>query len=316
MGANRCGNPFDINNHVIAVHGGSKDFPCNLCDKYYAVNHQLQSHIKKFHNRIKDFQCDRCDKAFARKSDLKNHIHTVHDKFRDFTCDLCPNVYASKSKLSRHVAKHHLTYQAAKDFFSGHSLTIVTLNINALVIERKMNLFKNFIEDIGCPLVVCLSEIWRPQKPICLDLPGYNDPILHRRGGGVNGGGGLCIWTKIGVKVQKIQRSDTENVLEVMVLNITTGETSLTVVTIYRPPNMPLSQTWPQLENVFERLMCDQFGTLCPCVISGDFNIDMSVPGSGRGRSKYQALLDKHSPYSVHSASNTCFSTLSQRFSD
>jgi exonuclease III len=141
---------------------------------------------------------------------------------------------------------------------------------------------------------VCLSEIWTPQKPLSLDLPGYNDPILHRRKNG-GAGGGLCIYTKVGVKIDLIDRSLKENALEVLAVNITTGETKLIVITIYRPPQMSMKETLPQLKNVFRELMCDQHGTPRPCVINGDFNIDLSDQVINGKRTKYQALLDEYS---------------------
>jgi hypothetical protein len=89
----------------------------------------------------------------------------------------------------------------------------------------------------------------------------------------------------------------------VLAVNITTpGETSLIVVTIYRPPLMSMKETWSQLENVFVGLTTGQFGPPSPTVITGDLNIDLSVK-----RTKYQALLDDYSlcqfiqyPKSVH----------------
>jgi exonuclease III len=293
-----CSKSFRHEHHLAthrATHEdshGQKNWPCNKCDKSLSSKQCLTSHMKVVHDKIKEFRCTKCDKSFAANYYLQTHIDVFHNEIK-FNCDKCPKCYESQSALSRHQSKYHLTQQAAKDFFSDHLLTIVTLNINTLTSERKMNLFRHFIEDIGCPLVVCLSEIWTPLQPLSLNLPGYNDPILHRREDGKDGGG-LAIYVKDGVLVDQEYRSKPENALEVLAVNITTGETKLIVVTIYRPPNMNTKETWTQLNDVFRELMTDQNGTPRPCVINGDFNMDLTDQGKKRW-TKYQALLDDHS---------------------
>jgi hypothetical protein len=292
-----CNKWFGHEHHLathLATHKdshGQKNWPCNKCDMSLSSKYSLTSHIKVVHDKKKEFSCTKCDKSFARKYSLQAHIDVIHNG-KKFNCDKCPNFYTSQESLARHQSTYHLTQQAAKDFFTDHLLTIVTLNINSLTSERKMNLFKHFIVDIGCPLVVCLSEIWNPHQPLSLNLPGYNDPILHRREEGkAKAKGGLAIYVKDGVKVGLINRSNPENDLEVLAVNITTpGETSLIVVTIYRPPIMSMKEFWSQLENVFVGLTTGQFGPPSPTVITGDFNIDLSVK-----KSKYQAKLDEYS---------------------
>jgi hypothetical protein len=128
----------------------SKQWQCSKCDWSFPNKYKLESHVKEVHEKIKYFPCQKCDKYYTRTNDLQAHINVFHNGI-NFVCDKCSNVYKSKIALSQHKSKIHLTYQAAKDFYSDHSLTIVTLNIHTLTSERKMNLFKHFIVDIGCP---------------------------------------------------------------------------------------------------------------------------------------------------------------------
>lgn len=52
-----------------------KKLRCELCDKYFAKNFDLQQHIRS-HTGEKPFQCIVCGRAFAQKSNVKKHMST------------------------------------------------------------------------------------------------------------------------------------------------------------------------------------------------------------------------------------------------
>ena len=47
---------------------------CNLCDKSFTGEANLNRHIKAFHEGKKPFNCNICDASFAQKDSLNGHI--------------------------------------------------------------------------------------------------------------------------------------------------------------------------------------------------------------------------------------------------
>lgn len=60
---------------VQSCISGKKKLRCELCDKYFAKNFDLQQHIRS-HTGEKPFQCIVCGRAFAQKSNVKKHMST------------------------------------------------------------------------------------------------------------------------------------------------------------------------------------------------------------------------------------------------
>ena len=63
--------------HNIYV-SSTKNYKCNICDKFCSTKFYLNKHIKMIHKSLKSFQCDLCDKAFSKLFTLKRHIGSVH----------------------------------------------------------------------------------------------------------------------------------------------------------------------------------------------------------------------------------------------
>lgn len=92
-------------------HPPNKKFKCNLCEKFYRKQHELDKHVRYFHDGIKDFVCmeENCGKTFAYEKSLKHHIAIHHSNETGYklSCDQCTKVFNDKDGLRKHKQSFH-----------------------------------------------------------------------------------------------------------------------------------------------------------------------------------------------------------------
>ena len=96
----------------------SKKIICNICNKTFATQRNLNRHRIEFHedhqkNRL---TCNICGKSFSRyrKIDLIRHIRNVHEGHKDHKCTICSKLYFHKRELNRHI---RIVHERNKDIY-------------------------------------------------------------------------------------------------------------------------------------------------------------------------------------------------------
>jgi KRAB domain-containing zinc finger protein len=97
-----------LTNHVNAVHKKITRFSCELCDYSSYTRQQLVLH-SSVHGQTKNFKCDHCDKGFSQNSSLTDHIKCVHEKMTRYKCELCDYSSYTRQKLAVHLSVHGQT---------------------------------------------------------------------------------------------------------------------------------------------------------------------------------------------------------------
>ena len=59
------------------VHEGKRDYPCNICGKFFEDKGHVKRHIKGVHEGVKH-KCDICGNEFSQKSGVFTHKKFVH----------------------------------------------------------------------------------------------------------------------------------------------------------------------------------------------------------------------------------------------
>ena len=47
-----------LNNHVVKVHDGKKQFTCDICNANFVLNVTFNRHVETVHEEKKQFKCD------------------------------------------------------------------------------------------------------------------------------------------------------------------------------------------------------------------------------------------------------------------
>ena len=55
-----------------------KEYKCDMCEKAYFANIDLQRHIDTIHKGIKSYECHHCDKSFGRVEHRRRHMIAIH----------------------------------------------------------------------------------------------------------------------------------------------------------------------------------------------------------------------------------------------
>jgi exonuclease III len=138
--------------------------------------------------------------------------------------------------------------------------------LNTRSLTDKASLLNDIIIDTDLDMLF-LTETWQvPNDYLSLNLltpPGYiffSQPRLHRRGGG------LAVVCRETIKISKIELHDVTT-FEYLALKMT-GQTSLVVILIYRPPKSP-SDFFSDISEILT-LVCACHSSV---ILLGDFNI-------------------------------------------
>lgn len=87
------------------THSGIKSHECNLCQKRYTNQGNLDRHIRVFHRKERQHTCTTCQKTFSQLSILRSH-QAVHVAERQFCCDVCQNKFKTEVHLKLHKKRH------------------------------------------------------------------------------------------------------------------------------------------------------------------------------------------------------------------
>ena len=83
----------------------SKSFACDICDKEYTTQYNLNVHMKTHSSAGNIYQCETCCSNFKQKSDLKKH-QSIHSEETPFSCQKCAMSFKYKNSLRRHEKTH------------------------------------------------------------------------------------------------------------------------------------------------------------------------------------------------------------------
>lgn len=87
-------------------------FPCTCgkkFSKYVLLSHQKRNfHGEYAHKKAIRFPCDKCDKSFALRQDLRRHQLNKHVSVEKLTCQICFKVYTSRGSLMKHMTWMHI----------------------------------------------------------------------------------------------------------------------------------------------------------------------------------------------------------------
>ena len=90
--------------HIEASHK-DKSYTCNICEKEFTTQYNLNTHMKLHSGTGNIYQCDSCCSNFKHKSDLKKH-QSIHSDATSFICDFCEMSFKFKNSLKRHKKTH------------------------------------------------------------------------------------------------------------------------------------------------------------------------------------------------------------------
>lgn len=103
-----CGRWFQKRYHMRnheKIHKGLKSYECQLCQKRYTNQTNLDRHIRVTHQNEKKYKCQECGKSFSQLAILRQH-HAVHMTERAFQCEVCNKSFKLKQHLRLHQMRH------------------------------------------------------------------------------------------------------------------------------------------------------------------------------------------------------------------
>ena len=96
--------------HQTKVHGSTAtdaegNFQCSQCPATLKTRHHLQRHLRAHVNRVGQFSCSHCGKEFSVKHKYQRHMR-LHLGQRKFVCGVCGRAFLQNEFLSRHLLTH------------------------------------------------------------------------------------------------------------------------------------------------------------------------------------------------------------------
>lgn len=140
-----------LKSHVL---NHRRKYSCNMCNKIFTGDVQLNKHVEAAHTSLKDFNCNDClfqgDDIFTLKKHLDTKQHTPSVKpgtpLNEYICDDCPFKGDSELALNKHlkVANHQGTTEDTnkeylKNDISCHSCGLHMDSRQSLMKHRKEN---------------------------------------------------------------------------------------------------------------------------------------------------------------------------------
>ncbi|KPJ05220.1 Zinc finger protein 568 [Papilio xuthus] len=89
---------------TIEVSIDSIGLNCDICEKSFQKNTQLQSHLRN-HLAERRFVCTYCNKAFSQSNNLRAHLR-IHTNERPYKCSECGKAFTQVTNLNNHVRLH------------------------------------------------------------------------------------------------------------------------------------------------------------------------------------------------------------------
>ena len=124
-----CSTKFNLHRHMVEQHGilklndssdnGQNEFECEICEKSYKYERNLNQHIKNSHTDVQKCQLlyNVCGSEFTVKSSLKVHMAEQHGirefdgnilskEIKTLSCTVCEMVFRKTSNLKAHELTH------------------------------------------------------------------------------------------------------------------------------------------------------------------------------------------------------------------
>ena len=98
-----------VKRHKRDVHDKTYPHVCYICGKGFDKRQRLSDHLSRLHNIGEPrFKCDMCNKAFSSNKDLEYHIQGIHLRNKLYQCEQCDKAVLTKRSLQKHIrTKHH-----------------------------------------------------------------------------------------------------------------------------------------------------------------------------------------------------------------
>lgn len=101
------GHPASTVTMLKRTHTDEGLFVCQLCQKAFTEEGNLQSHHKAVHAKERPYECEVCGQHFTRASNLSQHRRVVHTRDGpSFTCPECGKGFSHKGNLGKHLLTH------------------------------------------------------------------------------------------------------------------------------------------------------------------------------------------------------------------
>ncbi|XP_028160813.1 zinc finger protein 814-like isoform X2 [Ostrinia furnacalis] len=100
-----CANDNGLSVHVNKIHLQIKPYSCDMCEKQFYTEFNLNCH-KKVHNLLAKEKCIFCNKTLKCRRDLVVHIRK-HIGVQPYTCPVCGQTFYSSNKVEKHMKTTH-----------------------------------------------------------------------------------------------------------------------------------------------------------------------------------------------------------------
>ncbi|XP_045507927.1 zinc finger protein 184-like isoform X1 [Colias croceus] len=100
-----CINENDLSLHVNKVHLLMKPYSCDMCEKQFYTEYNLNCH-KRLHSMFSKEECNFCGKVFKCRKNLVVHLRK-HINIKPHYCPVCSKSFYSESGMKRHMKIYH-----------------------------------------------------------------------------------------------------------------------------------------------------------------------------------------------------------------
>ncbi|XP_038217113.1 zinc finger protein 184-like isoform X1 [Zerene cesonia] len=100
-----CINENDLSLHVNKVHLLMKPYNCDMCEKQFYTEYNLNCH-KRLHTMFSKEECNFCSRVFKCRKNLVVHLRK-HINIKPHYCPVCSKSFYSESSMKRHMKMYH-----------------------------------------------------------------------------------------------------------------------------------------------------------------------------------------------------------------
>ena len=90
--------PFNFQQHMVAVHARPMPYMCSQCGRCYGSNTGLKHHTRLHDGKV--YVCPVCDVSFSQTSSMKRHLKTAHSSKQ---CVTCQGIFKIGEDYNTHV---------------------------------------------------------------------------------------------------------------------------------------------------------------------------------------------------------------------